>query len=242
MKSIFASVLTLAMTMAAAPAMAQGQPIEEGKVTSILYTCSLDFKAAGHSIYVGLGYTDLHGDGQIICYDYLTGHTERIPLRVTLRGPGAGLGVTGLIVSGGISGIGLTRGPESLLGRYLTVRASAAVGVGVGAATSLKVAKDAVTLDVSLEIPKGIGGGVDIMSLDIEAAGERQIIDQQVAQPVVQAQPVQYVPAQQAPTTVQNITNVTQTQVIYVQENQPVHLVDAQGNLLKVIYLRPAAH
>jgi hypothetical protein len=33
---------------------------------------------------------------------------------------------------------------------------------------------------------------------------------------------------------------VRAAKVIYVQENQPVHLVDSQGRLLQVVYLRKA--
>ncbi len=96
------------------------------KVSSILYTCNLSFRADGSSTYIGVGFTDIKGKGTISCYDLLTGATQRIPVKVTTRGPGVGLGRTGLAISGTATGVGITAGPESLLGRYVMVRANAA--------------------------------------------------------------------------------------------------------------------
>ena len=137
---------------------------------SLLYSCNMSFHASGRSIYIGLGYTELNGEGTLSCYDLGRGTTQQIPLKVTARGPGAGLGVTGLVLSGGATGIGISRGPEALLGRYLMVRANAAAGVGAGAGAGLHLSNGAATVDVTVQAQTGLGAGVDLLWVNIEAA------------------------------------------------------------------------
>ena len=144
---------------------------EDGKVTSLLYTCNLSFKASGQSIYVGLGYTDVDGSGTISCYDLLTGATQHLPVKVRARGPGVGLGITGLSISGAATGVGISKGPESLLGRYATVRGNAAVGVGASGGVSLRISKESVNVDVSIDAQSGLGAGVDLLWVDIDRDG-----------------------------------------------------------------------
>jgi hypothetical protein len=143
----------------------------DGKVSSILFTCSLTFNAKGTSIYAGLGYTDVSGFGSILCHDLLTGATERLQVKVKARGPGAGLGVTGLTLSGAATGVGVTKGPENLLGRYMMVRGNAAVGVGAAAGAGLRLSNESVTVDVSIQAQTGLGAGVDLLFVDIESDG-----------------------------------------------------------------------
>jgi hypothetical protein len=216
----------------------------EGKVTSLLYTCSVSFTAKGKSIYLGLGFTGLRGDGMIACYDYRHHTTQHIPIKVTARGPGAGLGITGLVVSGGATGIGLIRGPEALLGRYLTVRAGASAGVGVGASAGIHLSHDSFVVDASVQAQGGLGAGVDILSVDMELDTDHAAYtDNAPLTDVVGPAPALAPPVAVAPDPIVEpaIPVVTvPVKVLYVSENQPVHLVDAQGRLLQVIYLRTA--
>jgi hypothetical protein len=243
-KKLFASVAALVSGLALVGGSLTAHA-DEGKVSSILYSCNLSFHATGKSIYIGVGYTDINGKGTLSCYDFLTGATEHIPLKVTVRGPGAGLGVTGLAISGGAVGIGVTRGPESLLGRYLAVRGNAAVGIGVGAATALRLSNGAATIDVSLQAQTGLGAGVDILSVELAADGEKTIETAPVAPqpaPAPAPAPTQVASAPVAPavTAAPSPVVVRAAKVLYVHENQPVHLVDSQGRLLQVVYLRKA--
>ena len=221
----------------------------EGKVTSLLYTCSVSFTAKGKSIYLGLGFTGLRGDGMIACYDYIHHTTQHIPIKVTARGPGAGLGITGLVVSGGATGVGLTSGPEALLGRYLTVRVGASAGVGVGASAGIRLSHNAFVVDASVQAQGGLGAGVDILSVDMEldndhaAFTDNAPLTDVVGSAPAPAPPVAVAPATPAPAPIVEpaIPVVTvPVKILYVSENQPVHLVDAQGRLLQVIYLRTA--
>src|SRR5688572_27891694 len=102
--------------------------VEKGKVeTPILFSCSVSFHATGKSAYLILGYTHIEGRRTMSCYDFVENVVEEIPLKVTIKGPGAGLGVTGLNVTGGQSGIGINASPDALLGKYLIVRGNAAI-------------------------------------------------------------------------------------------------------------------
>ena len=224
---------------------------EDGKINSLLYTCSISFTAKGKSVYLGLGFTGLKGEGMIACYDYVHHNTQHIPIKITARGPGAGLGVTGLAVAGGATGIGLMSGPEALLGRYLTVRAGAAAGVGAAASAGIHLSHNAFTLEASIQGQGGLGVGVDILSVDLEADVDHAAYTDNApltdvvpaaAVPVPAPAPVAAVPAPApAPVVEPAVPVVTiPVKVLYVSENQPVHLVDAQGRLLQVIYLRTA--
>jgi hypothetical protein len=241
------SVLSLVGGLLSTPVLA-----DEGKVSSLLYSCNLSFHASGKSIYVGIGYTDIEGKGTLSCYDFLTGATQHIPLKVSARGPGAGLGVTGLALSGGATGVGISKGPESLLGHYVALRGNAAVGVGVGAATALRLSNGSATIDVSLQAQNGLGAGVDLLWVDLQADGEKTVessavtavapaapvapLSAPIAAPAPQSAAAPVAPAVAAAPTVTTVT--VPAKVLYVKENQPVHLVDSQGRLLQVLYLR----
>lgn len=222
------SALALPTSFAAS---ASGEPEGSGeKVSSILYTCNLSFKADGSSTYIGVGYTDIRGSGTISCYDLLTGATERIPVKVTTRGPGIGLGRTGLALSGTATGVGITAGPQSLLGRYVMVRGNAAVGIGASAGAGLRVSKGSVSVDVAIEAQSGLGAGIDLLWIDIESNGPAIIEAPKVT--AAQNIAVQNVPAQNAP------MRVSTSKVIYLAEGQPLEIVDGNGRVLETIYLK----
>ena len=225
----------------------------EGKVTSILYSCNMNFRATGKSIYIGLGWSDIHGKGEISCYDLLHGTTEILPIKVKAKGPGAGLGVTGLVLSGAVAGVGVEKGPDSLLGHYVAVRGNAAVGVGAGGAVGLRVSKGGVTVDVSVQAETGLGAGVDLLWLNIEPDGDRRIEAAQpptqpvqAAAPQVRPQPFPIPPPPVAGGTTaiavsQEKTTTEKTNIVYLQEGQPLQILDGKGNVIQTIYLKAGA-
>ena len=217
-----------ALALGASLAFAPRAEADEGKVTSILYTCNLSFHASGKSIYVGVGYTDVNGSGTISCYDLLTGATQRLPVKVKARGPGAGLGVTGLTISGAATCVGVTKGPENLLGRYMMLRGNAAVGVGAAAGAGLRLSNGSVTVDVSLEAHSGLGAGVDLLFIDIEGDGALAV------------EPAKTAPAVAVTNTAPlQAVRVNNAKTIYLSEGQPLEIVDANGRVLQTIYLKP---
>lgn len=237
MTSKILSLLAFATALSAAPAPAKA---DEGKVSSILYTCNLSFKADGRSIYLGVGYTDVEGTGTISCYDLLTGATQRLPVKVKARGPGAGLGVTGLTLSGAATGVGVSTGPDALLGRYLMARGNAAVGIGAGAGAGLRLSKGSVTVDVSIDAQSGLGAGVDLLFIDIERNGQ-VAIEAAKTEPVAQVAPTATQTEILYPTrvAVQPVpVRVSNSKTIYVTEGQPLEIVDAHGRVLQTIYLK----
>lgn len=201
------------------------------KVTSILYVCGMTFKVSGRSASLVFGYTNLKGQGQLSCYDILTGETEIIPTTVTLRGPAVGISYQTVEISAKVAGIGIRRNPESLLGRYLTVRESAAVGVGVGVSKSLRVAKDAVVIDLSVQGIKGIGAQIDILSLDIQ---KRDDLNESVSTaPNTLQDSSQYDSQNES-----NHVSVAPMRAVRVRENQPIQIIGENGQILKVITLK----
>jgi hypothetical protein len=197
------------------------------KVSSLLYSCNLSFRATGRSIYLGVGYTDIHGKGTISCYDLLTGATQHLPIKVKARGPGAGLGITGLVLSGSAIGVGVSTGPEELIGHYVTVRGNAAVGVGAAGGVSLRLSKGNVSVDVSVEGQTGLGAGVDLLWVDLEADGPARTEAAPTPPPVAAPEPAQPTPVTVAP-----------SRVIYLSEGQPLVLVDSKGKVIETIYLK----
>lgn len=236
MKKMIGLFLSVLMTSSffALPAFAK-----DGKVSSILYVCGMTFKASGKSASIILGFTYLKGEGELSCYDILTGVTQKIPISVKLRGPAVGLSYQSVEVSAKIAGVGISRGPESLLGRYLAVRESAALGIGVGVTKSLRVAKDAVVVNLSVQGVKGIGAQIDILSVDVQARDE----DREETQMVTQiAEPVETTmdanPSYATNDNTSYNTRVVSTEVVQVRENQPIQIIDDQGRVIKVITLK----
>jgi|GEM_PF-2995833 hypothetical protein len=166
-KHYFQSLLLLSfLTLSQWASAAKEKPVE----TPLLFNCSVSFSATGQSAYLGIGYTQISGTGTMTCYDYLKNTTEKIPLKVTIKGPGAGLGVTGLSISGGQGGIGLNSSPEALLGRYLVLRGNAAVGAGGALSSGIRIGNGSFYLTAQIEGTSGLGFGVDLLSFELERA------------------------------------------------------------------------
>lgn len=150
---------------------------QSGTVTTpVLFNCNMSFKIEGTSAYIGVGGTSASGSGRLSCYDYVTGAVEDIPLSVSIRGVGLGLGLTGFNISGGKVGIGLSARPESLLGSYARISVNAAVGAGgeAGAGLRLSFRKESLEISAILGGRSGLGAGVEISELKIERDENRQ--------------------------------------------------------------------
>lgn len=188
------------------------------EVESLLYICGLNFEASGKSASLVLGYTHLKGDGVLSCYDILTGATQQIELTVTLKGPAVGVNYQTAQVSAKVLGLRLSRAPESLLGSYAAIRGSAAIGVGVGATTSLRIAKDDVSINLSLQGVKGLGAQIDFLSVELEAKNQAQKEKPQMQESNV------------------NVKNALP--IVQVYENQPIQILNAQGQVVKTITIQ----
>lgn len=167
----FGPLQNLARTIVFGASFALGAPAFSQTVTTpVLFNCNMSFKIEGTSAYIGVGGTSASGSGRLSCYDYVTGAVEDIPLAVSIRGVGLGLGITGFNISGGQVGIGLSARPESLLGSYARVSVNAALGAGaeVGAGMRLSFRKESFELNATLAGRSGLGAGVDISELRIE--------------------------------------------------------------------------
>jgi len=216
---------------------------DEHRHLKLLYTCNLSFHASGKSVYIGVGYTDMYGKGILSCYNYRNGASEDIPVRVTARGPGAGLGVTGLAISGGATGIGITTGPESLLGHYGVLRAGAAIGTGVAGGLGLRLSNGAATIDATIQAEGGLGAGVDLLYVSIEAeslkapAAPSEILKEA---PKATKEPLKETFKQElgAKSDAAPVVSAVPVKVVYVSDNQPVQIIDSQGKLLQIIYLK----
>lgn len=197
----------------------------EGKVTtSILFNCNISFHASGKSAYLGVGYTKINGLGQMSCYDFVQNVVEEIPIKVKIRGPGVGLGVTGFNISGGQTGIGLNERPEALLGSYALVRGNAAVGAGGSAAAGLRVAKGSFQLALQLDSNSGLGAGVDFLSLELERDSAREVIKHAAPVPAAEELTAAELPA------------------VRVRFHQKIEIVDENNRVVQVIQLKPKSN
>ena len=201
------------------PAVSFATQVGEVK-TPILFNCSVAFTASGRSAYLALGYTNIDGTGTMTCFDYVKNVTEQIPLKIKVKGPGAGLGITGLSISGGQAGIGLNSSPDALLGRYLVVRGNAAVGLGAAASSGIRISNGSFYLTAQLESTSGLGFGVDLLSFEIER-DETKVVTTTVT------------PAEQAVTTpVYANPAVAVSPVSRVRINSVVEVVDDNGKVI----------
>jgi hypothetical protein len=195
---------------------------EAGKVESkVLFNCNLNFTATGRSAYIVVGGTNIQGTGMMTCYDFLKNVIEDIPIKVTIRGPGVGLGVTGLNISGGQRGLGINESPDSLLGDYLVLRGNAAVGVGGAASTGIRIGKGSIQLTAQVEATSGLGAGLDLLTFSIERDSTR----------VATSTPAEIV--SKAPTAEVNMPAqavvLAQPAVVQVTTSQVIELVDHNG-------------
>lgn len=192
--------------------------------SNYLFNCNLSFNASGQSVYIIAGYTHAKGTGTLSCYDYLTGNTEHIPIKVTVKGVGIGIGITGINISGSAIGIGIKKNPESLLGKYLQVKAGAAIGQGAAVSTGVRfnLKKGAALITVSVNGQSGLGAGVDILGVDIEKLGEKR-----VERPII-TKKRKYSKSQAGVDTVELI----------VKPGQKIELIDKNGQVVKRLIVK----
>ena len=217
--SVTLAGLFTATLLGLSPITAHATEVGEVK-TPILFNCSVAFTASGRSAYLALGYTNIDGTGTMTCFDFVKNVTEQIPLKIKVKGPGAGLGITGLSISGGQAGIGLNSSPDALLGRYFVVRGNAAIGLGAAASSGIRISNGSVYLTVQLESTSGLGFGVDLLSFEIER-DETKVVTTTAA------------PVEQAVTTpVYANPVVSATPVSRVRINSVVEVVDDTGKVI----------
>jgi hypothetical protein len=119
---------------------------------SLRYSCDLSFQISGESYFLALGYSAAEGRGEVRCYDFKEKRKIRIPVRARMEGIGAGLGYQEFTMSGGVNKALIKSSPEALLGSYVRVGASGAVGVGAGleADTRISLSNGAFTLGIAV--------------------------------------------------------------------------------------------
>lgn len=139
------------------------------RIEAPIYTCALSFEAKGGGLQIVVGSFKLKGEGAIHCVD-VEGNTEEIPVKVTMGGPlvapNIGFGVFN--VRGLATGIGLSTGPEALLGKYYMVGGRVAWIVGAGANLAVHGGAEALTLNLALSLESGAGLQVGVNRLKIE--------------------------------------------------------------------------
>jgi hypothetical protein len=163
MKTVLASLFTIATLFATSAAHAD-------QVTAPLYQCALTFEAAGGGVQIIAGYFKLSGEGNIRCLD-IAGNTEELPVKVTFKTKplALNLAIGTFEMAGLASGIGVANGPEALLGKYIVADAQAAVAVGVGANLSVHGGNEALTMNVGVNVTRGLGLQLGVTQMKIEA-------------------------------------------------------------------------
>jgi hypothetical protein len=141
------------------------------RVEQPLWTCALNFEANGGGLQLLLGSFKLTGPGQIRCID-IAGNQQDLDVKVTMGSnvlaPNFAIGSFDMM--GMASGIGVARGPEALLGTYYTAGANGSAVIGVGANLALKGGREAVTINVAVNVLKGFGLQAGLNRLTIEKA------------------------------------------------------------------------
>jgi hypothetical protein len=203
---------------------------EAGKVESkVLFNCNLSFTATGRSAYIVIGGTNIQGTGMMTCYDFLKNVIEDIPIKVTIRGPGVGIGITGLNISGGQRGLGINESPDSLLGDYLVLRGNAAVGVGGAASTGIRIGKGSIQLTAQVEATSGLGAGLDLLTFSIERDSTR-IATSSPAEIVSKAPSSEVtIPLEAVVPAPMQAVVPAQPAVVQVTTSQVIELVDSNG-------------
>ncbi len=132
--------------------------------------CGMSFEAKGGGLQILVGEFKLVGEGVIKCREF-NGSESVMPVDIQIggRSPVALKIAAGYLeVYGLATGIGFAKSPEGLAGRYLTVDADAAVGLGAGVAVSLHLKRDdAATINLNLQVARGLGLDVGFNSLTI---------------------------------------------------------------------------
>jgi hypothetical protein len=163
MKQVLVSIFTIATLFASSAARAD-------QVTAPLFQCALTFEAEGGGVQIIAGFFKLSGEGKIRCLD-IAGNIEEIPVKVTLKTKPLALnvGIGAFEMAGIATGVGVATGPEALLGKYIVADAQAAIGVGVGANLSVRGGSEALTMNLGVNVTKGLGLQVGVTQMKIEA-------------------------------------------------------------------------
>lgn len=152
-------------------AKADVQNVQE--VQEPIWSCALTFEAKGGGAIVVVGYYEMNGAGRISCVD-VAGNEQYIPVHVKLGGlpiqPNVGIGY--FHIAGVATGIGVATDPTALLGNYVTASAQAGLIVGAGGNIAIRGGRDAMTLNVGIDVLHGFGAQLGVSRLIISPVAQ----------------------------------------------------------------------
>ncbi len=132
--------------------------------------CGMKFEVKGGGLQIIVGEFVLKGKGVITCEDAY-GNQTKTPVRIQIGGqsPVALKIAAGYLrVAGVATGLGYTRTMANVAGKYLVLGAQASLGVGAGAQVAARFQRnDAATLNVNLQVEKGLGVSIGFSSMTI---------------------------------------------------------------------------
>ena len=119
--------------------------------------CDVTYHVKGGGIQAGVGFFELKGKGTITCVE--KGTITQIPILVKLGGSVIAAREAGgiLFMQGAATGMGYVDSPIELLGKYSTLQAAGAAGIGVGYSSGLRAASGTLVGTFSVNLVEGVG-------------------------------------------------------------------------------------
>ncbi|MDD4976254.1 MAG: hypothetical protein PHY93_17990 [Bacteriovorax sp.] len=175
MKSLFLSLITtLALTMSTASHASQTSEVSEVSedfTHSVpAWACNLNFKAHAVGFQVILGAFSVKGIGKLHCVSPFQ-EVREIPVSVNMSSkyfaPRVSMGRFDMY--GSAIQINLfSNDPEDLLGLYVVAQGQGAVIAGAGALTAVRASFPHLSMNVSVQVLKGLGVNAGISKMVIE--------------------------------------------------------------------------
>ncbi len=119
--------------------------------------CDVTYKVKGGGIQAGVGFFELKGKGTITCFE--KGTVTRIPILVKIGGSVIAARKAGeiLFMQGIATGLGYVDSPLELLGRYSTLQAAGAAGIGMGYFSGLRASSGTLVGTFGVSLVEGVG-------------------------------------------------------------------------------------
>ena len=155
----FLSVVGLLASLSV-PSLAYAEPM----------SCGLTYDVKGGGFQIGLGYFKLSGTGQIRCLDRHGEQTETRDVRVTIGGHpiAARVGIGYFHMKGASGSFGYNDSLDEVYGHYLSVDATAAVGIGAGAQFTVQNPRTGLRMSIGIEGSVGLGIEAGFSTFTIE--------------------------------------------------------------------------
>ena len=137
---------------------------------SPFWTCEMTFKAKARGLQVIIGDFTINGDGKLRCSN-LVGDLETIPIKITIGGSKLAMriGFGKYAIYGASTNITLFNSePEDILGNYKMATLSGSLGAGAGTFVGTHVELPSFSLNLSMQVTKGIGFNVGLDNMSIE--------------------------------------------------------------------------